>query len=396
MASPADKLGKLIFLVTEDWYFWSHRLPMARAARDAGFDVAVATRVAAHGERIRAEGFALHKLRWRRRSLGPWASLAAIVEIYRLYRRERPLIVHHVALKATLLGGIAARLAGVPAVVGMVAGTGYLASATGPRAWLAALLARLAWPVLLHRGSRLIVQNEDDRLDLAARVPVAAARLCVIPGSGIDLAQFQATPEPPSPPIVIVYAGRMIAIKGIATLVEAHQMLRRRGIDAQLVLAGAPDPENPSALDAATLERWQGLPGVTCLGHQDDIRPIWAAAHIAVLTSLGGEGLPKSLLEAAAMGRPIVATDVPGTRTIARDGINALLVPPGDEAALADALATLANDPELRRRFAAAGLRIVADGLSDTAIGAATVALYRALLDEIGAGNKESMRPRTR
>jgi glycosyltransferase involved in cell wall biosynthesis len=173
-------------------------------------------------------------------------------------------------------------------------------------------------------------------------------------------------------------------------------MLRRRGIDARLVLAGAPDPENPSALDAATLERWQGLAGVTCLGHQDDIRPIWAAAHIAALASLGGEGLPKSLLEAAAMGRPIVATDVPGTRTIARDGINALLVPPGDEAALADALATLANDPELRRRFAAAGLRIVADGLSDTAIGAATVALYRVLLNEIGAGNKESMRPRTR
>ena len=115
---------KLIFLVTEDWYFWSHRLPMARAARDAGFDVAVATRVKAHGERIRGEGFALHPLSWRREALGPWASLAAIVEIYRLYRRERPFLVHHVAQKAALLGGVAALFARVPAVVALHRGRG--------------------------------------------------------------------------------------------------------------------------------------------------------------------------------------------------------------------------------------------------------------------------------
>jgi glycosyltransferase involved in cell wall biosynthesis len=376
---------KLIFLVTEDWYFWSHRLPMARAAREAGFAVAVATRVAAHGERIRAEGFGLHPLRWRRRSLGPWASLAAIAEIWRLYRRERPLIVHHVALKPTLLGGIAARLARVPGVVSMIAGTGYLGTAPAARARLIGGVARLAWPWLLLRpGSRVIVQNEEDRRALAALRPDAADRIALIAGSGVDLERFRPTPEPAAPPIVALYAGRMIAIKGVATLVEAQQAVLRRGIDLRLVLAGAPDPENPSSIAAATLERWQALPGISWLGHQEDIRPVLAAAHLAVLPSLGGEGLPKSLLEAAAMARPIVATDIPGVRMIAREGVNAILVPPGDAAALAEALVALAMDAARRSRLGAESRRLV-EGFSDAAVAAQTAAVYRALLLEIGA-----------
>jgi glycosyltransferase involved in cell wall biosynthesis len=398
MSDATAARGKLIFLVTEDWYFWSHRLPMARAARDAGFAVAVATRVAAHGERIRAEGFALHPLRWRRRSTGLWASLAAIAEIWRLYRRERPLVVHHVALKPALLGGIAARLARVPATVSMIAGAGYLASAGGARAWLVARVLRLAWPILLLRpGSRVIVQNDEDRANLAALRPAQAWRIEVIRGSGIDLERFHPAPEPPAP-ITIAYAGRMIAIKGVATLIAAHALLRERGSDVRLLLAGAPDAENPSAIDRETLARWAALPGVEWLGHCEDIRDVWRAAHIAVLPSLGGEGLPLSLLEAAAMGRPIVATDVPGTRDIARDGENALLVPPGDAAALAKAIAALADDPERRQRYAIASRRIVEDGFSDRAVGSATVTLYRALLDEIGSGpgNSEPTRPSTR
>jgi len=398
MSDATASRGKLIFLVTEDWYFWSHRLPMARAARDAGFAVAVATRVAAHGERIRAEGFALHPLTWRRRSTGLWASIAAIAEIYRLYRRERPRLVHHVALKPALLGGFAARLASVPATVSMIAGAGYLASAGGARARLLARALRLAWPILLlRRGSRVIVQNDDDRAGLAALRPAQAWRIEVIRGSGIDLEIFRPAPEPAAP-IVIAYAGRMIAIKGVETLVAAHTLLRQRGSDVRLLLAGAPDPENPSAIDGATLARWARLPGVEWLGQCDDIREVWRAAHVAVLASLGGEGLPLSLLEAAAMGRPIVATDVPGTRDIARDGENAILVPPGDAPALASAIDALAGDPARRARYGAAGRRIVEDGFSDQAVGAATVALYRAVLDEVGAGpgNSESIRPRMR
>lgn len=376
---------KLIFLVTEDWYFCSHRLPMARAARDSGFDVSVATRVTAHGDAIRAEGFALHPLRWKRRAIGPFASLAAIAEIWRLYRREQPLIVHHVALKPALLGGIAARLAGVPITVGMITGMGYLGGSDRPAARLLGWLARRIAPMALFgRRGRVIVQNEDDRQALAALCPGKAARIVLIPGSGVDLARFAPTPEPAEPPVIVAYAGRMIAIKGVGVLVGAQQRARQRGIDLRLVLAGDSDDENPSAIARATLERWGALPGVTWLGRRDDVRAVWREAHVAALASLGGEGVPKSLLEAAATGRPIVATDIPGVRSIAQHRVNALLVPPGDETALAVALTTLARDGALRARLGAAGRKRVEQGFSDEAIAAATRALYRELLREIG------------
>jgi len=371
---------KLIYLVTEDWYFWSHRLPMARAAQHAGFDVAVATRVAAHGERIRAEGFALHPLRWRRRDIGPWASLRAVGEVYRLYSRERPLLVHHVALKPAVLGSVAALLAGVPAVVNAVTGVGFVASSPSLRARLLRRPMDFALARLLERpNSRVIVQNEDDRALLLSLRSGADERIVVIRGSGVDTTHFRATPEPPVPPVTAGYAGRMLADKGVAVLVEAQQSLRRRGGDLRLVLAGTPDPENPSSIDAATLAAWRALPGITWLGEVDDIRALWSIAHIAVLPSRR-EGLPKSLLEPAAMGRPLIATDVPGCREIARDGVNALLVPPDDAGALAAALERLADDAELRRRFGAASRALVESELAADAVGAATVACYRSLL----------------
>jgi len=389
---------KLIYLVTEDWYFCSHRLPMARAAQRAGFDVAVATRVGEHGERIRAEGFALHPLRWRRGDIGPFSSLAAIAEIARLYRRERPRLVHHVALKPAVLGSIAALLAKVPAVINAVTGVGFVASSPtlqarllrGPVIWL---LTRL---IERHR-SRVIVQNEDDRQLLLSLNPRAAARISVIRGSGVDTRHFQPAPEPPAPPVVAGFAGRLLVDKGIATLIAAQQDLCRRGLDLRLRIAGTPDPENPSSIDGATLGRWRLLPGIAWLGQVTDIRELWRAAHIAVLPSRR-EGLPKSLLEAAAMARPVIATDVPGCREIARSGLNALLVPPDDAGALAAALEQL-MDPDLRRRFGAASRALVESDLAEDAVGNATAALYQRALAESeawGAGKRASVRPSRR
>lgn len=373
---------KLVYLVTEDWYFWSHRLPVARAARRGGFDVAVATRLGEHGERIRAEGFALHPLRWRRGSIGPLANLAAIAEIALLYRRERPALVHHVSLKPAVLGSIAALMAGVPAVVNAVTGVGFVASSPSLRARLLRRPVGLLLTRLIERpNSRVIVQNEDDRQLLLALNPAAQGRIAVIRGSGIDLAHFRPAPDPPAPPVAAGFAGRLLADKGIAALVEAQQRLQRRGIDLRLMIAGTPDPENPSSIDAATLARWRALPGIAWLGQVPDIRTLWRQAHIAVLPSRR-EGLPKSLLEAAAMARPIVASDVPGCREIARQDVNALLVPPDDADALAAALARLAADAGLRRRLGAASRALVESDLAEDAVGAATVALYRRLLEE--------------
>ncbi|HWI25966.1 MAG TPA: glycosyltransferase family 4 protein [Stellaceae bacterium] len=381
MTAPAPRL---LYLVTEDWYFWSHRLPMAKAAQRAGFAVGVATRVAEHGERIRGEGFALHPLNWRRGSTGPLASLAAIAEIARLYRRERPRIVHHVALKPAVLGSVAALLAGVPAVVNAVTGFGFVAASPSLYARLLRKPVSLALAHLIERAnSRVIVQNEDDRRLLIALNPAAEPRIGVIRGSGIDLGRFAVTPEPPAPPVVAGFAGRLLADKGVAVLVEAQQRLRRHGLDLRLLIAGTPDPENPSSIDAATLARWRSLDGINWLGQVQDIRELWQRAHIAVLPSRR-EGLPKSLLEAAAMARPLIASDVPGCREVARDGLNALLVPPDEPEALARALERLASDAELRLRFGAASRALVESDLAAEAVGAATVALYRQLIEETG------------
>jgi glycosyltransferase involved in cell wall biosynthesis len=380
-AAPPDR-PKLVYLVTEDWYFWSHRLPMARAARDAGFEVGVATRVAEHADRIRGEGFALHPLDWRRRSLDQFEAVRAVRDIAALYRRERPDIVHHVALKATVFGSLAARLAGVPGVVNGLTGLGYVFTSRAPKAQLLRMAIVPALGRLLDRpGSALILQNEDDRALLMGLGLVSPGRVEIVRGSGIDIDRYRERPEPEGP-VTAAYVGRMLEDKGVHVLVEALRRLRARGARLDLRLVGTPDPENPTSIPEATLRRWcDEIPGLEWLGHRDDVREVWASSHLAVLPSRR-EGLPKSLLEAAACGRALVATDVPGCREIARPGLNALLVPPDDPAALADALATLAEDAALRRRFARESRRMVESDLASGPVGERTVALYRRVLAE--------------
>jgi glycosyltransferase involved in cell wall biosynthesis len=381
LPSPqAGKTPKLIFLVTEDWYFWAHRLPQARAARDAGFAVSVATRVDAHGDLIRAESFGLHALDWRRGSLNPFGAVSAVLEIARLYRRERPAIVHHVSQKSILLGSIAARLAGVTRVVNALTGLGFLfvASSLKARIVRACLL-----PILRNIASqpqvRFLVENPDDGETLKRRHVVPPGCLVLIKGSGVDVRHYQPLPEPPDP-VVIGCAARMLRIKGVEEVVAAFRILRAGGSDARLLLAGAPDRENPAAISEAELRAWAAEPGVEWVGHVTDVRQVWARAHVAVLASRGGEGIPMTLMEAGACGRPLIATDVPGCREIVVPGETGLLAPPGDIPALANMLRRMVEDAELRRRCGAAARERVANGLDAGTVGRETVAVYRSLL----------------
>ncbi len=374
-------MRKLIFLVTEDWYFWAHRLPQARAARDAGFAVAVATRVDRHGDLIRREGFALHPLGWRRGSINPLGALRAIAEVMRLYRRERPAIVHHVSQKSILIGTIAARLAGVAVVVNAFTGLGFLFVARNAKA----RIVRLVLVALLRAASsspavRFLVENPDDKIALE-RVHLASPdRIVLILGSGIDLRHYEVLPPPMDGTVVIACATRMLRIKGVGDLVAAFRLLRARGSSVKLLLAGASDPENPAAIPETALEAWAAEPGVTWVGHVSDIRDVWAEAHIAVLASLGGEGIPMSLIEAAACGRPLIATDVPGCREIVRHGETGLLAPPGNIGQLADAMELMAGDAAMRARCGVAARRLVAAEMDAETVGRRTLAVYREAL----------------
>jgi glycosyltransferase involved in cell wall biosynthesis len=368
---------RLAYLVTEDWYFLSHRLPMARAARAAGYEVHVITNLTGHAAAIAREGFEVHAVRWRRGRMSPLRLLTMVRTIRRLYRRLRPDLAHHVALEPTVVGSLAAR--GLPVTcLNAVTGWGFALTSSKPRA--RAARAALEWllPRLLKlRRSVVLVQNADDRAALTA-LGVPGERIHLIAGSGVDVDVLTALPEPGGP-ITAAFVGRLLDSKGLRTLIAAHDLLAGRGCAIRLLIAGDPDPPNPDSIPIAELAAWKQRPGIELLGRVADIREVWAAAHIAVLPSRR-EGLPKSLLEAAACGRPIVATDVPGCRAIARAGVNALLCPADDVTALAAAIERLAQDTELRARFGAAGRRLAEDEFSSRRIGRQTVALYDRLL----------------
>jgi glycosyltransferase involved in cell wall biosynthesis len=369
---------RILYVVTEDWYFLSHRLPMARAAKEAGYEVHVATRLKDGQAAIEREGFVPHALSWSRGSLSPWGSFSAVVELRRLFRALAPDILHNISLKPVLLGTTASLGLSSIAVVNSLTGLGTLFIGEAGGSALARKAVRYGLSRLLRRGrSRTVVQNPDDRAFVVG-VGVPADTVVLIPGSGVDTKRLTPLPEPP-PPVTAAYVGRMLADKGVITLIEAFALLAKRDVPLQLLLAGDCDRENPGSLAPEQLREFASLYGIHWLGHVADIKKVWARAHFAVLASRR-EGLPKSLLEAAACGRAMVATDAPGCREIAIDGETALTVPVDDVGALAEAMAKLAGDAELRRRFGANARALVEREFSAEAIGRQTVALYDTLI----------------
>jgi glycosyltransferase involved in cell wall biosynthesis len=385
MSRPAAISSRplLIFFVTEDWYFYSHRLPMARAAQAAGMDVAVITNVKDHGGLINKAGVRVIPLRLDRRSLNPFAAFSQIVEVAKTYRRERPALVHHIAMKPVLFGSLAALFAGVPRVVNAFAGLGYVFSARTPRAHaLRPILIALFALVLKRRGSWALFQNPDDLALFEKYRLVRQGRARVILGSGVELSAYPQSPLPPDKGgVICVFAGRMIGIKGLQTLKEAFALLAGRGSRARLWLCGRPDPANPGSWTDAQLREWVAASdNVEYLG-QADMAEIWKKAHIAVQPSYGGEGVPKSLLEAAACGRAIVASNVPGCREVVREGVNGYLVPPRDAHRLADRIGGLAAfGAGQLREMGTRSREIVERDMSAEAVTAQTEAFYKEVL----------------
>jgi glycosyltransferase involved in cell wall biosynthesis len=368
---------KLLYLVTEDWYFLSHRLPMARAAKAAGFEVHVAARVAEGRARIEAEGFHLHALDWGRREIKPWKLVGAAWAVRKLLRLLQPDVLHNIAIKPTVIGTCAATGWNRMSIVNSINGFGSIYVASGFGGPIKRTLLELYLPLLLKSSRSLsVVQNPEDMSALQI-LGVPRRRLRLVPGSGVDTERLRPIAEPAGP-VTVAYVGRMLADKGLHSLVDAHRLLRARGTPVQLLLAGTPDPENPSSIDPGELAKWAREPGVTLLGHVTDVSKVWTRAHIAVLPSRR-EGLPLSLLEAAACGRPMIATDVPGCREVVRDGETGLLVPLDNSARLADAIHELASDPARRAHMGAAARARVERDFSVRIISEQITAIYREL-----------------
>jgi glycosyltransferase involved in cell wall biosynthesis len=371
---------RLLFLIDEDAYFCSHRLDLARAARDAGFDVLVATLVQHHAKQIEEEGFKLLPIQLRRGVQPPLHDLASLVELIRLYRREQPDIVHHVSMKQVLVGAIAARIVRVPAMVNAITGLGYMFYADTWRRRLlrSSIKPALGW-ALAHPRSAVIFQNDPDCEDLLRAGIVKKSQAVVIRGAGVNVSQFFPSPEPAGVPVVLL-PSRMLRDKGIGEFVEASRLLRNRGIQARCVLAGAVDKDNPSSFTEGQLRRWEEQGLVEWWGHREDMVTVFASSHVVVLPSYG-EGLPKVLLEAAACARPLIATSVRGCQEVVRDGENGFLVPLKSAHALAEAITTLLHNRSLRDTMGARGRDIVVKEFTAEQIAEETIAVYRQLLE---------------
>ena len=369
---------KILYVVSEDWYFLSHRLPMARAAKNAGFEVHVATRVVDGAAAIEVEGFKLHSIPFTRGRVEIFSALNTVFALRRIHRDSSPVIAHHVALQAAVLGSFASIGRPTP-LVNALTGFGFTFISESLKARLLRPLIVFLLRFLCMRNKNVaLVQNPDDRAALLA-LGVASNHIVIIPGSGVDVEQLQPMAEPAGTP-TIAFVGRLLEDKGIRTLVAAARLLRNRGCTVNMLIAGEIDLANPTSISASELTSWTREPGIRWLGHVKDIASVWAQAHIAVLPSRR-EGLPKALLEAAACGRSMIATDVPGCREVVLADETGLLVPLDDPTALADAINQLANSPKLRQRYGSAARRLAVEKFSAEAIGQQTVRLYRDLID---------------
>jgi glycosyltransferase involved in cell wall biosynthesis len=332
--------------------------------------------VGRHGEAIRATGIRLVPFGLARSYGNPLREILALV---RLYRRERPDIVHHVALKPIVYGAVAAWLARVPAQVNAVVGLGWLFTSTKGVMRLIRPAARWILASLLRmRGSLTIVQNPDDRA-LLVRSHLPESRIRLIRGAGVDTTVFAPAPEPAGP-VCIVLAARMLWDKGVGEFVEAARLIRQAGVQARFALVGDPDNDNPASVPEATLRGWHGQDGVEWWGRRDDMPSVYQAAHIACLPSYYREGLPKVLLEAAACGRPLVTTDAPGCREVVQDGDNGILVTPRDAQSLARAMRKLIEDEKLRHAMGKRGREIMLKDFSSEQVVRETLAIYRELV----------------
>jgi glycosyltransferase involved in cell wall biosynthesis len=376
---------RLLYIVNIPRFFVSHRLPLALAAQRAGYEVHVATSDVdpENNAVIEAHGLPLHQLPLEQHGTRLLRELGSLIAILRVLRRLRPDIVHLVTIKPVLYGGIAARLTRRRAVVAAMSGLGRAfrddrGRARDPGRGLV-LAFRAALP---HRSTHVLVQNQED-LDILTELGIAVpTRSSVIAGSGVDLDRFRPRQRPNEPDrlVTFLYAGRLMRQKGLDDFVE---VARRLAGEARFLVAGYSEDGSPDAVPVAEMQRRadQGL--IEWLGSRDDMPEVIASCDAVVLPTAYGEGVPKTLIEAAACARAIVTTDTPGCRDICRDGVNGLLVPPGDVDALESALRTLVSDPGLRERMGSEGRRIAEDHFGLEGVIDRTLGLYATLLAEV-------------
>ena len=378
-------LGKVVLFANTDWYLYNFRRSLALALQQRGYDVLLLSPFGPYGEKLRRLGLRWEPVRMERRSLNPFREALLLWRLFRIFRRERPLVVHSFTIKCAVYGSIAARLAGIPARINAIAGLGYVFTSKDR---MARALRPVVRTLLKHAfggtGAVLILQNPDDFSIFQRSGLVSASQVRLIRGSGVNCSLFSTralTTEGGSlgkPPRVLL-AARLLWDKGIAEFVAAARTLHAGARTITFLLAGEPDKGNPAAVLDSIVRGWVEEGVLEWLGHVDDMPTLLNTVDIVVLPSYR-EGLPKGLIEAAACGLPLVATDVPGCREVIMHEVDGLLVPVRDAPALALAIARLLDDRILATRLGTAARTKALCEFDEQIVIERTVAVYEELL----------------
>ncbi|MGD0004313.1 MAG: glycosyltransferase family 4 protein [Anaerolineaceae bacterium] len=367
---------KIILFANTEWYLYNFRLSLAQALRGEGYEVVLISPPGKYTHCLEEAGFRWKPFPLSRRGTNPLAELATVWRLRNLYRMEKPDIVHHFTIKCVLYGSLAAHTSGIPirGIINAITGLGFVFIGRGWREGGLRRLVKALYRVAL-KNTQVVFQNVDDRALFFDLGLVAENQACLIPGSGVDTSRFVVEPDQPEPALVVL-AARMLWDKGVGEFVEAAKILKEQGVVARFALVGDTDPNYPTCVPEQQLNEWQSAGIVEWWGWQDDMLAVYSRAHIVCLPSYR-EGLPRTLAEAAACGRALVATDVPGCRSIVRQGENGFLVPVRNGKALAEALRTLILDASLRKKMGHCGREIVVREYSTEKVLADTLKLYK-------------------
>ncbi|MBT6048204.1 MAG: glycosyltransferase family 4 protein [Candidatus Scalindua sp.] len=371
---------KLLFIVNVDWFFISHRLPVALEALRQGFEVHIATEITDSVEKLQTLGLIVHPLTITRSNTGLISNIRTFFQILSTINKINPDLVHLVTIKPVLLGGIASRITAVPCVVVAISGLGSVYISNGIKAtirrWFIGRIYRVA---LGHHNSKFIFQNKNDMKILLKLSGQPVRKTELIKGSGVNLSNYKYVPLNNGMPIVVL-AARLLADKGVREFVQAAATLKNKGTLARFVLVGDVDPGNVSTITVEEIEQWISQEVVEWWGYRNDIQKVFAKSTIVVLPSYYGEGLPKVLIEAAACGRAVITTDHPGCRDAIDPNVSGLLVPVRDSDALADAIKHLLNSPELCVKMGLAGRRLAEQYYDIDKVCKKHIKIYKSLL----------------
>ena len=369
----------ILYFVSEDWYFWSHRLPIARKALAEGFKVVVITKVKKHKEVIKSEGFELAPIEIQRGGVNLFSEIRTISQLYSYYKKYNPDIVHHVAIKPVIYGTLVARFIGSMKIVNAMAGLGFIFISNKRKVRFIRFFVHKMFKFLFkNKNGKLILQNKDDLEYFLKNKLVKKKQVTMIRGSGVDINEFTPVKEPVDIPIIML-ASRMLWDKGVREFVDAVKIIKDKKINVRFVLVGENDPENPASIPKRQLNEWHELGILEWWGGRSNMHEVLTQACVVCLPSYR-EGLPKILLEAASCGRPIIATDVPGCREIVRNGENGILVPPYEVESIADAIKDLVDNPEKRKSMGRNGRKLVESEFSEEIVVSQTLKLYKKIL----------------